>query len=101
MAALVILAVIVVGLLALPVAKGRWWVVLIMVPAAVSFLVVFTVEPSESFQGTTTFKFVEAGLNVASYGGLAALAYGIVAPAKSGSWWDRRYSPDSRGEGFD
>ena len=65
----------------------------IVVAAAASFFVVFTVEPSESFQGTTTFKLIEAGLNVASYGGVAAIIYGIAAPAKPGSWWYKRNSP--------
>ena len=93
LAALVILSVVLVGLLALPVAKGRWWVVPVVVAAAASFFVVFTVEPSESFQGTTTFKLIEVGLNVASYGGVAAIIYGIAAPAKPGSWSYKRNSP--------
>ena len=83
--------VILVGVLAVPVAKGRWWVLPIVVAAVASFRVVFTVEPSESFQESATFKFVEAGLNLALYGGFGALVYGLAARPKPGSWWARRH----------
>ncbi len=90
MTALIVLSVILVGLLALAVVKGRWWVVPIVVAGLAGFVVVFTVEPSESFQRTAMFKWIEAGLNVASYGGFGALVYGVAARAKPGSWWGRR-----------
>ncbi len=85
--------VILVGILAVPVLRGRWWVVPIAVASAASFAVVFTYQPSESFQATTSFKLIEAALNVSLYAGLAALIYGVAAPAKPGSWWHRRNSP--------
>ncbi len=94
--AVVVGPLILLGLLTLLVAKGRWWLVPIVVAAAASFVVMFTTEPSESFQETTTFKLIETGLNVALFGGFGALAYGIAARAKPGSWWDRRYPPSQQ-----
>lgn len=83
---------ILIGLLALVVAKGRWWATLIAIGGMAASFVVFTTEPSESFQGTLAFKVIEAGLNVALCGGVAALIYGIAAPAKPESWWNRHRS---------
>ena len=93
----VLYAILVIGLLlALPVvavAKGRWWVLLLGVASIASVFVIFTVEPSASFQETATFKVVEAGLNIALFAGAVTFIYGAAAEAKSGSWWARRYPP--------
>ncbi len=92
-----LLAILLIGLfLALrivAVAKGRWWVALLGAASLASVVIIFTTEPSDSFQDSTTFKAVEAGLNIALYGGAIAFIYGAAAKAKPGSWWDRRYPP--------
>ncbi|NNC92457.1 MAG: hypothetical protein HKN80_08170 [Acidimicrobiia bacterium] len=96
----VLYAILVIGLLfALPavaVSTGRWWVVLLGVASIASVYVIFTVEPSDSFQETTTFTVVEAGLSIALFTGAIAFIYGAAAEAKPGSWWARRYPPKSR-----
>lgn len=83
------------GLCGVIVAKGRWWVVPIMLAGVAGFFVVFTTEPSQSFQETTMFTVIEAGLNLALYGGLGAFVYGIAGRPRPGSWWERRNSPTS------
>ena len=89
-AAIVFFSLLVMAPLSVAVLKGRWWVAAVVIAAVVSLAVVFAVEPSASFQRSTRFKVVEAGLNIASYGGVATLVYGSAARAKPGSWWDRR-----------
>jgi K+-sensing histidine kinase KdpD len=89
----VVASVILIGLIAFVVVKGRWWAALFGVVGVAAFLVVFTTEPSESFQETTTFKFVEAGINVLLFGGLGTFVYGLAASAKPSSLWARRNAP--------
>lgn len=75
--------------------KGRWWAGVLGVVAFVgAFVVVFGLfgidEPPEEFQRTARFTMLNAALNVAGYGGLALMIYGVVRPARAGSWWARR-----------
>jgi hypothetical protein len=71
--------------------KGRWW---IGVTGATLFVAAFVVlfgvvggEPDVAFQETTTFKVVEATINVALYGGGFLLIFGAAMRPRRGSWW--------------
>ncbi|MEA3511058.1 MAG: hypothetical protein U9R51_06440 [Actinomycetota bacterium] len=72
--------------------KGRWW---IGVTGATLFVTAFVVlfgvvggEPDVAFQETTTFKVVEATINIALYGGGLLLILGAAMRPRPGSWWD-------------
>jgi hypothetical protein len=79
--------------------KGRWW---IGVAGALLFLSAFAVlfgviggEPDAAFQLTTTFKIVEAVVNVALYGGGFLLILGAAMRPRPGSWWHRNRGAQS------
>ena len=44
-------------------------------------------EPSAEFQEPATFQVINAGINVALFGGLILLIFGAVRSARPGSWW--------------
>lgn len=72
--------------------KGRWWIGVsggtIFVTAFVILFGVVGGEPDADFQETTTFKVVEATINVALYGGAFLLILGAAMRPRLGSWWD-------------
>ena len=81
--------------------KGRWWVGAAGATLFVSaFVVLFGVvggEPDTAFQETTTFRVVEAAINIALYGGGLMLILGAAMRPRPGSWWDlnRGYTTDT------
>ena len=94
--ATVIVATITLALIATPVVisslKGRWW---IGATGATLFVTAFAVlfgvvggESDAAFQETTTFKVVEAAINIALYGGGLMLILGAAMRPRPGSWWD-------------
>lgn len=95
-----LVAVIAIGVIAAPVVvswlKGRWWIGL---TGAVLFVTAFALllgvvggEPDAEFQQTTTFKVVEAAINIALYGGGSLLLFGALFRPRPGSWSDRNRS---------
>lgn len=46
-------------------------------------------EPDAAFQETTTFRIVEAAINIGLYGGGFLLIIGMAMRPRPGSWWDR------------
>lgn len=72
--------------------KGRWWIgVTGATLFATAFVVLFSVvggEPDAALQETTTFKAVEATINLALCGGALLLILGAAMRPRAGSWWD-------------
>jgi hypothetical protein len=59
---------------------------------ATAFVLLFGIvggEPTAEFQETTTFKVVEAAINIGLYGGGFLLILGAAMRPRSGSWWNR------------
>lgn len=98
----VLVPLIALGVLATPAVlsalKGRWWAGVLGVAGFVGgFVVAFgafgTPEPSTEFQETAAFQVINAGINVALFGGLILLILSAVRSARPGSWWDRHHRP--------
>ena len=72
--------------------KGRWWIgaagATLFVSAFVALFGVVGGEPDAAFQETTTFKVLEAAINIALYGGGLMLILGAAMRPRPGSWWD-------------
>jgi len=92
----VIAATIALAIIATPVVisslKGRWWIgatgATLLVTAFVVLFGVVGGEPDAAFQETTTFKVVEAAINIALYGGGLMLILGAAMRPRPGSWWN-------------
>lgn len=92
----VIVATMAMAIIATPVVisslKGRWWVgatgATLFVTAFVILFGVVGAEPDAAFQETTTFRVVEAAINIALYGGGLMLILGAAMRPRPGSWWD-------------
>ncbi|MDH3498712.1 MAG: hypothetical protein OEM97_01190 [Acidimicrobiia bacterium] len=92
------------GVLATPVLisglKGRWWIGLV---GALAFLAGFAfifgafgvAEPSAEFQETFAFRLLNAGLSIALLGGVGLLLFGVMLPARPGSWQAQRRGRDA------
>jgi hypothetical protein len=99
--ATVIVATVAAAIIATPVVisslKGRCWIGAAGATLFVSaFVVLFCVvggEPDAAYQETTTFRVVEAAINIALYGGGLMLILGAAMRPRPRSWWDLNRGP--------